>query len=703
MSMTLMIRGANPIWMEFDLQGNLFDDSFYLYVLQNVLPYAPATVWQDPDQNIEWTNPIQFLGNGTLPDNIYYEPGAVYRLEFRQNNGLLPPSQNDPLIYEVNNYVAGEGGDTPVDTVAQVTSNQVTNPQFSEINFASPWVLSSISDTSLEVAPGWYLDVVGTGNATITQLALNNSNENPSNAPYALEFNLNGFTSATLRQRFNQNGMLWSSTEFDNYVSNAVTARLNGSNNIISSFLYNSLGAQIGRMLDEEIITQSWQQISRSVLMPSTTNTDTPPAAWIEYRLELPGSVDISITSIQLIASDVPIEPSFDQDSIERQIDHTYHYWDPQLKAKPIPSYLVGWDFYLNPAQPLGKSVGSQPTLANKGYYVWDQTILFQSVPSGINTNGQALSLSAAPAKSPQIGIIQYLTVPDIYSLLAELSLSGLSVNVRCFTTVPQTLNISLWWTDQTLPDLNTGQTLITSLDANGHPTCLSDWNEVSNIYGPATFQTSGGLADYGFRGWFDSNAINSAVNFAIVIGTNVVTDEHSIVIDSISLVPGQIPTIPAPQSIDEVLRECQYYWESSFKDVADFNANPLNNLVFLPQELYVDAASLGTKISMYATPGYVSFKNPKIVNPTLTFYSAAKTIANASSNVWYDNAGIQSLGISDKVMDTFYVISAKTNSFYLNPKIVTPLRTYAGPMTSNFSSGAISFHWTADSRLGVV
>jgi len=50
--MALGIRGANPIWAEFDLEGNLFDDTFYLYVLQNTLPYLPATVYHDPDLSV---------------------------------------------------------------------------------------------------------------------------------------------------------------------------------------------------------------------------------------------------------------------------------------------------------------------------------------------------------------------------------------------------------------------------------------------------------------------------------------------------------------------------------------------------------------------------------------------------------------------------------------------------------------------------
>src|SRR5579871_1940839 len=119
------IRGSNPIWSLVDLTGHQFDDTFYMFVLQNTLPYLDAPTWQDPNGSVFWSNPIQFLANGTLPTNIYLDSDTVYRLEFRQGD-----SQSDPLIYLIENYVPGSGGGvTPTDE-ATTTDNQITNPQF---------------------------------------------------------------------------------------------------------------------------------------------------------------------------------------------------------------------------------------------------------------------------------------------------------------------------------------------------------------------------------------------------------------------------------------------------------------------------------------------------------------------------------------------------------------------------------------------
>lgn len=316
--MALGIRGANPIWSEVDLQGKLFDDTFYLFVLDNEIPYAPATVYHDPDLNTPWTQPIRFLGNGTLPIDIYFEADKVYRLEFRQG-----PTQQDPLIYEVNNYVAGTGGSTPVDTVAFASSNQVTNPQFALFDLQTPTTIGATNPPPIQIAPGWELLVAGTGTVTITQVPLNNSNANPSNAPYALRLTMNGWTndSVILRQRFRQNGMLWA----NKIVSTTLTALMTGSPQSVTANLVDSNNAVLGTVLPLTPINEEWNEYTGYAQLPATTNPNTPPAAYIDYLLHLPSNIDIYLTSFQLVVQDLPVQPSFEQDSIDRQIDHTYN------------------------------------------------------------------------------------------------------------------------------------------------------------------------------------------------------------------------------------------------------------------------------------------------------------------------------------------------------------------------------------------
>lgn len=329
---TLGIRGANPIWSEVDLQGKLFDDTFYLFVLENTIPYVPAPVYHDPDLNVAWTNPIRFLANGTLPVDIYFEPDKVYRLEFRQG-----PTQQYPLIYEVDNYVAGPGGSTPVDTVAFASSNQITNPQFALISLENPVTIGGTNPDPIEIAPGWTLLLSGTGSVTITRVALDNSNANPSNAPYAIRLTMNGWTndSVMLRQRLEQNGMLWA----NKIVSTTLTARLQGSPQSILADLVDSNNSVLGTVLPLTSINDAWNEYTGHAQLPATTNPNTPPAAYIDYLLHLPSNIDIYLTSFQLVVQELPIEPSFEQDTINRQIDHTYNTAYPIVPVGGVIDY----------------------------------------------------------------------------------------------------------------------------------------------------------------------------------------------------------------------------------------------------------------------------------------------------------------------------------------------------------------------------
>ncbi len=344
--MSLGIRGSNPIWVMVNLTGKLFDDNYWMWVLSNQIPYIPTPVFHDPDLNVPWTDPIQFLGNGTLPNDIFFEPNTVYRLEFRQNNGLAPPSQSDPLIYLVENYVPGEGGSTPVDTVATLSSNQITNPQFALINFTSPFTYTGPASSlaipgKIKVAPGWFLNLAGTGTVTITQTPLNNAETNPSNAPYALRITASGWTAGSmfLSQRFDQNGMLWA----NQFVASAITASL-GADELpqnISAQLVDSNSTLLGTVLPLSPVVPAFNEFTGYAQLPGTTNPNVPPAAYIEYQLLLPSNIDIFLTSIQLVVEDVPAEPSFDQDSINRQIDHTYNTAYPIVPVGTVIDYYA--------------------------------------------------------------------------------------------------------------------------------------------------------------------------------------------------------------------------------------------------------------------------------------------------------------------------------------------------------------------------
>jgi microcystin-dependent protein len=332
----LGVRSFNPVWSFQDLVGLQFDDSFYMYVLTNQIPYIPEPVFHDPNMVNPWTNPIRFLANGTLPVDIYWNPEKTYRLEFRKNDGLLPPSQNDALIYLVQNYKPGEGGVTPPSSISLSTDNQITNPQFALFNYASSVTFTGISTQDIQVAPGWVLELTGTGTVTIERESLNNTTQTATNAPYALRINSTGFDDGglVLRQRFQQAGMLWAGK----VVSNTLTARIDGVSQPIFGVLRDSNNEVLGVVLTSAPGASYSQILGTPTLLSASTNPDIPPAAYIDYRLILPNNTDIYVTSFQIVTSDAGIEIAFsyEQDSVNRQIDHTYNTAYPIIPVGAI-------------------------------------------------------------------------------------------------------------------------------------------------------------------------------------------------------------------------------------------------------------------------------------------------------------------------------------------------------------------------------
>ena len=326
----IYFRSFNPVWNFRDLTGLPLDSSYYAFFLENTIPYQYQPVYHTPS-GTPWSNPIQLTAAGTLPVNVFFDPNLVYRIEIRAGN-----TQADALIWLIEDYTPdGSGGDGPITTAGITSDNQMTNPQFSLINFTSPLTVNSAG--TINVAPGWDLVLAGTGSAVLAQIPLNNANSNPTNAPYSLRLTLSGWDSAYLRQRFDQNGMLWSGK----YVSTSVTARVEGANSTISATMVDSNGTLLGTLLPTTTLVDSnYSELRGVALLPDTTNPDVPPAAWVEYRLNFLGSMDIFVTSLQVLSSATDLAFSYEQETIQRQIDHTYNTAYPIVPVGTVIDYM---------------------------------------------------------------------------------------------------------------------------------------------------------------------------------------------------------------------------------------------------------------------------------------------------------------------------------------------------------------------------
>jgi hypothetical protein len=701
----MFIRAANPIWYMVDLNGLGLNDQYYISFLTNTFPYLPQSIFQDVNGTIPWPNPLQFYPNGTLPDNMYFDDSEVYRLEVRQG-----PTQSDPLIYEINNVIAGQGGITPNNLELATAGNQSTNPQFAEVYFTTPLTLTMAG--TYRIAPGWQLILTGTGTTTLTQLILSGNQNIVGNPPFALKINNSGWTTAILQQTFNNNGAIWA----NGAIAGLIVARAEITNETVTmNYVPSDAGTPVV-IFSASLTTGNYAQFDGAVDIVPSTDTDLSSVAFVNIQLVLPPTGIVDITNIQITGQSLPLPSSFDpatdlpafqQETVERNIDHQFHIFKPQLSYKPIPSYLIGWDFPLNPAQ-LGSSIGPLATGANTSFYAWDQTIIFQSVNSGIAVSrGPSGNIQLAASVATQIALIQYLPQIQARKILND----KIAVNIAANATSNILCTVSLWYTKgSVLPStVGSNNSIVATLDSNGKPATFNQptggtWIEVPPLNGQEqTFTLSASsnnnFTDFNFNGWDMKGVADTglATYFAIVVGTATIPLAAEIYIDSISLCEGDIATRPAPQSYDEVLRQCQFYYEQSY--VPGTVPGSLTNvgLMLNLQNVYIN----GGNIAIVPGAFELQFKTVKNTIPVLSFYSPANGAANSVQVTLFNGGSVIStanpafssnwtlIGSSSSVYNATYLPGSFTN-------LVNPAATATAPQS------VMAYQYVADSRLGI-
>src|SRR5690606_8775421 len=152
--------------------------------------------------------------------------------------------------------------------------------------------------------------------------------------------------------------------------------------------------------------------------------------------------------------------------------------------------------------------------------------------------------------------------------------------------------------------------------------------------------------SEYDFSGYSAGNtAATSATYMAIVVAFDEMPTTTTLTIDYCSLVGGDIATRPAPQTPDEVLRECNYYFETSYTDpslvgtATDSGAHecPMNTL----------NVSTSNSSFCYPTPFDLVYLVPKISSPITTIYSTTGTQDNVNAKLFYALTGTNAFTVS--------------------------------------------------------
>jgi len=488
-----LVRGANPIWWLPDLTGLPLNDQYYAFFLENTIPYLPQNVYQDASATTVWANPLQFQPSGTLPNNLYFDPDKTYRIEIRQGN-----TQNDPLIWLIENYNPSEDAGANAGS-AFGGDNLVSNPQFAEVDFTNDLILEG--EDTFDIAPGWQLFLDGDqggANARLTRTPVDGQQKQVNNPPYFLRLQIAGYTTAELRQVFTGNGAIFASVdsvgnEQTGVVSMGFTARADDDYPIEVTY-QPSVGANT-TVIQDTVFSGVFQSFTGIEVLPESTNSNTGDNATVTMVIALQGTGNLEISNLQMVGgvipvnSELPAPTEYIQETIERGVDHLFHYYKDSLVMQPKEDILTGWNFSLNPYQFIAPAISAMPAALTQ--YRADQTIVRQEFASSIETgqasaaNNFAFQVQPVDSQDSRVALIQYVDAATIrpywnkvLSSLAKVKFVSPTLNTNVG------LKMRLIYRNDLPPTLGDAEP-ITGWDLNGDPVFDSGWSEILPLNDP--------------------------------------------------------------------------------------------------------------------------------------------------------------------------------------------------------------------------
>lgn len=685
------------------VQSQLPNDDYEFINVGSVITLSSVGTTQNPNDGTDsqiYLFPYDSDGNIELYFLKVYSSGA----ELQITREAQPPN-----VASASNIETFEGSD-----------NLISNPQFVETILPNTLtIVYNVTGTNTEtpIAPDWSLITSGSGAVTVTQTPLIDLSM-PTGAPFAIRISSSGITALTLRQTINESPRLFSNGSLQAFLMGSLVAKSFGASSVPLIMRYVASNAYT-----IDLVTQSTSADGNfNTLMDSppskeinTSNSNSPlTPGYVNIDIVIPASTDVGITSVQVVStesanSSVP----FIQISVARQIDHLFHDYKEPLEFKPIPSLLTGWDFPINPGQ-----FGSTGTITTTPAYALDQTIGTCSgaisVPWARNAITNGISFSPT-GNNAAFYVMQYLEGSQARKILG----TPLSVNVNAYTSVVAsgtTVRVYLLRGSSiaTIPLLPTvlgtiaGSGVFTLTPAN-------NWSEIPrNAQGTPTgllnqisvnTDLNDEENDVGFSGWELTSAseIGDTDKFAIIATFGFVTAGTVVTVNSISLVPGDIPTRPAPQAINEVLRECQYYYEKSYSvGVAPGTATYTNSLT-APLPIYPPAGDTSNVThDVFTQPfGYKFNAVKRNTSGIVTYYSPQTLNASGQVHVTAYNNGAAVTG-GDVAATSWTSTREGDMSTQMIPNSGASLLT-TGMFNGIGQSASVEFHYTIDDRLGIV
>lgn len=710
--MANFIRGANPIWSFVDPQTGLpLNDEYYAFFLTNTLPYLPQPIYRDNQGVTVWPGyVVELTAGGTLPQNLFFDDSLVYRIQIRHGN-----SSSDLLIYDIPDFIPGEEPVNPDSGGVTNSDNQITNPQFTYVNFADPasTPYTIIVAGTYQIAPGWQLILTGTGSTILSQVALQGSDNIDNNPAFALSITNTGWSSAILQQTFNHNGALWA--------NEAVVAQVTGealivNQNISINYLdSNGLNIEVAQGV---LTPGGFTTVSGAVELPASSNTDLSTNAYILIDVVLPNNGGLIITNVFVYGSNVAQVSPVIETTQESQLNDLFHYYYNSLLIQPKNTLVVGWNFRQNPYQFV--NVLNSITVGTTPVYVADQTIMAASTAASISVSvtqpsttvpfGLLAANAITGTTQGQIFWLQYIDPKTIQGWWG----ANISVLVRGRLFSSGATNVRLkcrLFTGNGLPNTLSATDPISGFDAQGNPIFQGSYTPIAPPNDPSyplqnnwetTFQSPPQCPFIAFNKIPTGIQLNSQVNATIgimiyTVGTLNATLNDAIVMQDISVTPNDFAIDTTPKTYDQVLRECEFYYENSYDYLVPVGTVTSNGAKF--NEMLVGTANTLTTIELFSRSFGLTYRTVKRGIASNVGFRSIIAGTNSTVSSFLRNGGV-GVNQTDLNISNWTPVGSGTKGITFLANNATVLSSQN--VVPNAPEAYISYHYTVDSRLGV-
>jgi hypothetical protein len=711
--MTTVSRGPNPIWFFNNQTGSVLDPTYYAFFLENVSPYNFQNVYEDPAGTIPWANPIEFAASGGLPDNLYFDDSLVYRIEIRQG-----PLRTSPLIFNpIQNFQTGTGNETA--NTLTTSENMITNPQFNDVYFMTGGSITLATAGTYNIALGWNLILTGTGSTTVTQGFNAGSSNIQGNPATFLTFASSGWTSVVLEQTFTNNGSIYDLGS----IAVAFNAEASGSTINVPVNYVPSTGSSVA-IHTFPVTAGSFNPYAYAVNITTSTNSDTDGSAFVNINFTLPSSGTISLSNIQITGQSSALSsgfnpatdaPPYQEITYQRMVDHEFNVYRNALSKQSKNSILTGWNFALNPYQFVSTSN------ANRAFngYIADQTILIQqnyvangtgnnvaTARSTFNTDNEALQVTAVTAHN-QFALIQYID-PVIARPYWN---QNLSCYIKAFINTSHSTSVTFkmrLFYKAGLPNTISQTDPIASWTENGDPVFAAGYTGIAppndQVYTISSVNTATGNNEF----TFDSIPLPSSTNANMTLGIMVYTTSNMnqnatadiLFFNDISLVRNDFALPTQPQTFNEVLQQCEFYWESSY-DIGALPGDVNSHGVITRLQHALQTSGSPNTLGFVTRPFWLEFRTMKRSNSYATVLYSDATGASGNVDTFITNGGV-SVGAADLATSGNWTAEnpgQKNLEFTTSNATATNTTNLGGGFNS--PGGYIQFHYTIDARLG--